>query len=191
MAKVFAFGLIVALSLNGSTCTIHRWDRARIAAMETLFLSTSPERQAAPYNLGLSAGNSLLTIAGQRGARLEIGHTSESTPNFPDPEFRYQQENAETNRISVSEGTAGQSTEMSRMSKTIAIRYVSDAGSDANDGLSWSTSKRTIYGALVSLPGGGTNMAGSGTIYVGPGVHCQSNGQWWNLADGAKRPELF
>ena len=80
---------------------------------------------------------------------------------------------------------------MSRMSKTIAIRYVSDAGSDANDGLSWSTSKRTIYGALVSLPGGGTNMAGSGTIYVGPGCHCQSNGQWWNLADGAKRPELF
>ena len=128
--------------------------------METLFLSTSPERQAAPYNLGLSAGNSLLTIAGQRGARLEIGHTSESTPNFPDSEFRYQQENAGANRISVSEGTAGQSTEMSRMSKTIAIRYVSDAGSDANDGLSWSTSKRTIYGALVSLPGGGTNMAG-------------------------------
>ena len=35
MAKVFAFGLIVTLSLNGSTCTIHRWDRARIAAMES------------------------------------------------------------------------------------------------------------------------------------------------------------
>ena len=140
-----------------------------MAAKETLFLATSPERRAAPYNLGRSAGNSLFTIAGQGGATHEIGHTSASTQTFPDAEFRYQQENGETNRISVSESTAEQSTEMSRMSKTIAIRYVSDAGSDANDGLSWSTSKRTIYGALVSLPGGGTTMAGSGTIYVGPG----------------------
>ena len=181
MAKVFAFGLIVALSLNGSTCTIHRWDRVGIASVETLFLSTSPERQAAPYNLSLRADNSLLTIAGQRGVRLAIGRTSESTPHFPNPEFRYQQENAGTNRISVSEGTAGRSTEMSRMSKTIAIRYVSDDGSDANDGLSWSTSKRTIYGALVSLPGGGTNMAGFGTIYVGPGVTASptANGGIW------------
>ena len=56
MAKVFAFGLIVTLSLNGSTCTIHRWDRARIATMEALFLSTNPERQVAPYNLGLERG---------------------------------------------------------------------------------------------------------------------------------------
>ncbi len=181
MAKVFAFGLIVTLSLNGSTCTIHRWDRARIAAMEALFLSTNPERQVAPYNLGLSVGNNLLSIAGQRGARLEIRHTPESTPNFSDPESRYQQENGGTNRISASEGTAEQGTEMSRMSKTIAIRYVSDAGSDANDGLSWSTSKRTIYGGLVSLPGGDTGMAGIGTIYVGPGVTASptANGGIW------------
>ena len=161
-----------------------------MAAKETLFLSSSPERRAAPYNLGPSAGDSLLTIAGQGGATLEIGHTSASTQTFPDAEFRYQQENAETNRISESEGTAEQSTEMSRMSETIAIRYVSDVGSDANDGLSWSTSKRTIYGALISLPGGGTTTAGSGTIYVGPGstANPTQGGGIWLM--GPLHPEL-
>ena len=44
---------------------------------------------------------------------------------------------------------------------------VSNGGSDADDGLSWGTAKHTIYGALVSLPGGGTKTAGSGTVYVG------------------------
>jgi hypothetical protein len=54
-----------------------------------------------------------------------------------------------------------------RVPETIAIRYVSNGGDDADDGLSWGTAKHTIYGALISLPGGATNTAGSGTVYVG------------------------
>ena len=70
--------------------------------------------------------------------------------------------------MAPSEGTTGQRTVTPRMPESVAIRYVSNGGSDADDGLSWGTAKHTIYGALVSLPGGGTNTAGSGTVYVGP-----------------------
>jgi hypothetical protein len=68
------------------------------------------------------------------------------------------------------------------MPENIAIRYVSNGGSDVNDGVSWAAAKRTIYGALLSLPGGGTKTAGSGTVYVGPDVQANaasaSDGIW-------------
>jgi hypothetical protein len=48
----------------------------------------------------------------------------------------------------------------------MAVRYVSADGSDMNDGLTMKTAKRTVYGALISLPGGSKNAAGSGTVYV-------------------------
>src|SRR5258705_6497851 len=52
-----------------------------------------------------------------------------------------------------------------------AIRYVSGTGKDSNDGLSWGTSKATVFAALVSLPGGNVvgPFSGSGTVYVAPG----------------------
>ena len=56
------------------------------------------------------------------------------------------------------------------MPETIAIRCVSNSGSDADDGMSWGTAKHTVYGALVSLPGGGTNTVGNGTVCVGQGA---------------------
>ena len=52
--------------------------------------------------------------------------------------------------------------------------------SDSNDGLSWGTAKYTIYNAACSLPGGNcsSQLAGSGTIYVGPYVSSS-----WNSAN--------
>jgi hypothetical protein len=168
MAKLFAFFLIFTLFIKCLIVTMCTWERAEIATIQTLFLSINTQRQAASYNLSRGTDNSPFTIAGQSRPRLEKGQTLEPAQNFPDSEFRDQQENAGTNRISASEGTQGQRTETSRVPTSIAIRYVSDAGSDANDGLSWGTAKHTIYWALVSLPGGNANRAGSGTVYVGP-----------------------
>lgn len=59
---------------------------------------------------------------------------------------------------------------MPRVQEIVGLQFVTKGGSDTNDGLSWGTAKRTIYGALASLPGGGSDTAGSGTIYVGPGA---------------------
>jgi hypothetical protein len=53
------------------------------------------------------------------------------------------------------------------------FEYVSSTGNDAADGSTWATAKRTVYAALESLPGGSASwpiMAGSGTVYLGPGV---------------------
>lgn len=52
-----------------------------------------------------------------------------------------------------------------------AIQYVNSTGNDANDGLSWGTAKKTIYAALIGLPGGAQSpaQAGSGTVYVSSG----------------------
>ncbi len=76
------------------------------------------------------------------------------------------------------------------MPETIAIRYVSNGGNDADDGMSWGTAKHTIYGALVSLPGGGTKTAGSGTVYVGNASSANPENECRYLAHGAKRPKL-
>jgi len=48
-----------------------------------------------------------------------------------------------------------------------ALRYVSTAGNDSNDGLSWGSAKLTVYGACISLPGGSASppTCGAGTIY--------------------------
>jgi len=49
------------------------------------------------------------------------------------------------------------------------ILYVSNNGSDSNDGLSWGTAKLTVDGACAALPGG-NNMcsAGTGLIHISP-----------------------
>jgi hypothetical protein len=53
-----------------------------------------------------------------------------------------------------------------------AVRYVSSAGNDSNDGLSWGSAKLTIYGACISLPGGSASppTCGQGTIYFSDGA---------------------
>src|SRR5450432_964923 len=67
-----------------------------------------------------------------------------------------------------------------------AIRYVSLAGNDANSGLSWGRAKLTIYGALVSLPGGSGphSTAGAGTVYFSDGVSANptANAGIWLMA---------
>jgi len=168
MLREFALGLIITVSLIGSILTQHGWDGSGIGATVTPFLSTSARRQAAPWNLDQGAANSLLPMPEAGSARIEMQQKRESAPSFLPSKLRDQYENAGTYRIAESEDTAGQSTVTPRIPETIAIRYVANGGSDANDGLSWGTAKHTIYGALVSLPGGGTNTAGSGTVYVGP-----------------------
>ena len=50
--------------------------------------------------------------------------------------------------------------------------YVSPTGKDANTGLDWASAKRTMFGALTSLPGGSAKrlLSGSGTVHVAPGL---------------------
>ncbi len=68
----------------------------------------------------------------------------------------------------------------------VAIRYVSGAGTDSNDGLSWRSSKATVFAALVSLPGGNVigPFSGSGTVYVAPGsaLNPTANAGIWFMA---------
>src|SRR5882762_4182030 len=67
-----------------------------------------------------------------------------------------------------------------------AIRYVSGTGRDSNDGLSWGSSKATVFAALVSLPGGNVfgPFSGSGAVYVAPGssLNPTANAGIWFMA---------
>ena len=98
---------------------------------------------------------------------VEIAQDSELPPSFFSAELQDEGERAKTNPTDEQENSKKQRMTVPRAPETIAIRYVSNAGNDADDGLSWGTAKQTIYGALVSLPGGNTKTAGSGTVYVG------------------------
>ena len=96
---------------------------------------------------------------------IEMRQNSNPVNGFSRFDRRDQRENP---RVAASEGSLAQKTVEPITPESISVRYVYNGGSDANDGLSWRTAKRTIYGALVSLPGGGRNEVGSGTVYVGP-----------------------
>jgi hypothetical protein len=168
MHKVYAFGLVIILLLIGSVRTQYGWGGSGIAARLTPFLSISARRQVAPWNMDEGAADSLLPTPEAGSARVEMQKNREPAPSFLPLKLRDQYENAWTYRIAASEFNATQSTVIPRIPESVAIRYVANGGSDANDGLLWGTAKHTIYGALVSLPGGGTNTAGSGTVYVGP-----------------------
>jgi hypothetical protein len=167
MYRMFAFGLMIALLLVGSVPGQYRWGESGTAATVTVLLSTSTH-ETAPCNVGQGAVNSLLTMPEPGGARIKTQWEPEQALDFLPSELCAQHENVRTNRIAGSEDSARQRTATPTMPETIAIRYVSNGGNDTNDGLSWATAKHTIYGALVSLPGGSTNTAGSGTVYVGP-----------------------
>ena len=49
------------------------------------------------------------------------------------------------------------------------VQYVSNTGSDSNDGLSWGSAKLTVAAACAALPGGNnTCTGGSGSVYIAP-----------------------
>src|SRR5260370_32642463 len=150
MLRVIAFGLIGTLCLIGSTPTQYEWHRSGVTVTVTPFLLTSIRHQVAPWNVSQGAANSLLAIPSSGSVTIEPRQKPEPAPGFLPPE-------GATEQRAVTPGVP----------ETIAIRYVSHGGSDADDGMSWGTAKHTIYGALVSLPGGSPKTAGSGTVYVG------------------------
>jgi hypothetical protein len=71
-----------------------------------------------------------------------------------------------------------------------AIEFVSASGSDTNDGLSWSSAKRTITAADSALG------SGSGDIYARPGDYCSEspvtlgNGHTLHLGSGTYQMEI-
>src|SRR5215469_8772599 len=109
-----------------------------------------------------------LRVHAPAGERIQTEEKLTSTPDFLTSVLRTQREQNRTNRIVSSEGSSEEDSVARKMPDANGVRYVSTRGYDTNDGLSWETSKRTIYGAVVSLPGGGLDTAGSGTVYVGP-----------------------
>jgi hypothetical protein len=153
MLRVIAFGFISTLCLIGSIYTQYECYRSGATVRLTLFSLTRIRHQVAPWNVGHGAANSLLAMPSSSSVPVE-------SPQKPEPTTRFLQ----------LEGAMEQRVVTSRVPETIAIRYVSDGGNDADDGMSWGTAKHTVYGALVSLPGGGTNTVGSGTVYVGQGA---------------------
>lgn len=66
----------------------------------------------------------------------------------------------------------GQSNHALKPAPSEAIQFVSRAGNDTNDGLSWGSAKLTIYAAYQTLPSKGCNFGPhcGGTIYLGDGV---------------------
>src|SRR4029077_11285122 len=150
MLRVIAFGLISTLCLIGSICTQYACYQSGATVRLTLFSLTSIRHQVAPWNVGHGAANSLLAMPSSSSMPVE-------SPQKPETATRFL----------PLEGGMEQREVTPRVPETIAIRYVSNGGNDADNGMSWGTAKHTIYGALVSLPGGSTKTAGSGTIYVG------------------------
>jgi hypothetical protein len=75
------------------------------------------------------------------------------------------------------------------------IMYVSVTGNDANDGLSWGTSKTTIDAAICALPTGNCAsrppQAGQGTVYYQEGVYANANPNYgiWIAGSGVGPPD--
>lgn len=53
-------------------------------------------------------------------------------------------------------------------SSSDALQYVSSAGNDSNDGLSWGTAKLTLGGACTALGGNSSCTTGIGTVFIAP-----------------------
>jgi hypothetical protein len=138
MLKVTVVGLIASVCLIAPTC--------------------------AQQNLGEYPASKL--SATPAGMDIEILQDSELPPSFFSAELHDEDERVKTSPTDESQNSKKQRMTVPRAPETIAIRYVSNAGNDADDGLSWGSAKRTIYAALVSLPGGNIKIAGSGTVYV-------------------------
>jgi hypothetical protein len=159
MLRAFGFGLIIALSLVGSIHHRHEWSGTGIAATPKPSCSISTCGGTTQSDTARDIAGNRLTAAGQRSEKSR----PDSNP------WELCNENVETDCTPPpTEISVGQKNILPKVSQAIAIRYVSQDGSDANDGLSWVSAKRTIYAAFISLPGGGPKTAGSGTIYVGP-----------------------
>ena len=110
-------------------------------------------------NLGIWVAMAGLALAASGGAYAQ-GPEASTPPPGVDPQVRR------------SRGAA-EASESARKIERSGFQYVSAAGNDDDDGLSLATAKRTVYAALESLPGGSSSApirAGSGTLYIGPGV---------------------
>ena len=165
MLKVITVGLIASVWLIGPTRAQSQCQRFGGTATAFPFLSNLSWHEIAERNLGECPANKLSAMPA--GMDVEIAQDSELPPSFFSAELQDEDERAKTNPTDEPENSKKQRMTVPRAPETIAIRYVSNAGNDADDGLSWGTAKHTIYGALVSLPGGDTKTAGSGTVYVG------------------------
>jgi hypothetical protein len=168
MARIHVLGLIVTIYLVGLISPQDGWSGSAIATEVFSFVSTKVRLQTYPSHMSQATAANLSSVVGQGGTSTEMEQKAGTRSSFVHSEVQVQQEDAGSNRSSESASTSKQKTIMPRVSETTAIRFVTNDGNDSDDGLSWGTAKRTIFGALVSLPGGGPNKAGSGTIYVGP-----------------------
>src|SRR5208337_4555965 len=60
--------------------------------------------------------------------------------------------------------------------------FVTAEGNDGTgDGLSWGSSKLTITGCLIALPGGSAGTSGSGTVWVGPNATANASGATYGM----------
>jgi hypothetical protein len=57
----------------------------------------------------------------------------------------------------------------------VTVQCVAPTGSDANDGLSWATPKKSVLAAYDTLPGSRPGNLGGGTIYFPYGSRIGSN----------------
>lgn len=189
MIRVSAAWLIMTLSLIGTICAQYARRGWVIAATMMPILSTSTWHQANLADIGQGILNNLLLTMSESGdARIEMRQKPELAARFRPSEFRDRYKYAGTSPIAASEGTMGQGTATTRKPNISAIRYVSNGGSDANDGLSWDSAKATVFAALEALPGGSAigPFAGSGTVYVGPGSSANptANAGIWLMSGG-------
>jgi hypothetical protein len=164
MFRVISFGFINILLLIGSTHAQSELRKFEVTAPVSSSVSSCNRHQIAAWRIGQCAANSS-SMPAMSG--IEMAQKPGLASRFFPAEFSDQRGNAENNSVIQSESSVGQRPATPTAPSAVAIRYVSNAGSDAEDGLSWSSAKRTIYAALISLPGGDTKVAGSGTIYVG------------------------
>ena len=160
MLKVIAVGLITSVCLIGSTRAQSQCQKFGATATVPPFLSNCSWHEIA--DLGEYSANKLSVMPA--GLGTEMPQESELARSFFSVELPEQHGGA--NSTIESESSTEQRMTVPRLLEAVAIRYVSNSGSDADDGLSWGSAKHTIYAALVSLPGGGAKIAGSGTIYV-------------------------
>ena len=151
MIRELTFGLLFTLSLIGSIRT---------------FLSNMSGCQTTGYYMVHGVAQALLIIPERHGARIEMRQKAE--PDFVQAGDHDQYTHFGTERTAATESSPEQGVKTPRTPGPQAIRYVSKDGNDGSDGASWDTAKKTIYGAIVSLPGGGLAIAGSGTVYVAP-----------------------
>jgi hypothetical protein len=169
MSIVFSFELVIVLSFLGSGggTFLNGNANSRISAECKYSLLGNVCNQRPRRIVGQVPIMNLGTLQGMSGLEKEICQAPESRISPRTVEHQQQEINGRR-RLAASEAGPEEKAKNVAMHDSRVVRFVSSDGDDTNDGWSWNTAKRTIYGALISLPGGNPKLAGSGTIYVGP-----------------------